>query len=281
MAYELINNGPATPQRIHALIRLMDKKTAWQKQELLDLIQPKALAPTQKIGTDVIQAAVNLGFVKVDQGELSLHDSARGLRDIEAFRQELVAKTSKARTELHTNYRFNLFTAWYTTMDETVLQISNRNLIIRFDERMPSESADRIMNTTKFAPWRTLAAFLGYGWVYGSNFVPDATVRLRPLLPELLPGDGLVPIGTFLLNLASTCPELDGGDVFRLTWQHDRPTQREARISLMVSNALRRFQQAGLISLKVIPDAGETWRLFPASGFTPDAVSHIARGGAK
>lgn len=281
MAYELINNGPATPQRIHALIRLMDKKPAWQKQELLDLIQPKALAPTQKIGTDVIEAAVNLGFVKVDQGELSLHDSARGLRDIEAFRQALVAKTSRARAELQANYRFNLFTAWYATMDETVLQITNPELIIRFDERMPSETADRIMNTTKFNAWRTLATFLGYGWVYGSNLVPDATVRIRPLLPALLPAEGPVPIGTFLLNLASTCPELDGGDVFRLTWQHDRPTQRERRVSLMVSNALRRLQQTGSISLTRLPDASETWRLFPASGFAPDAVSHIARGGAR
>jgi hypothetical protein len=278
MAYELINFGQATPHRLHALIRLLARADEWERSELLYLLQPTSLDPQQQAAKAALTALKSLDLVEETDGTVRLKSTAVGLVELEAFRHFLASSVSKARRETHVNYRFTLFTAWYSTKNEEVFSFSNDVLINRFNDQMPFGSDDRIMNSTKFNAWRTLAAFLGYGWVYSGKVVPDATDRIRPEIQRLLMEDGDISFAEFVSRLSASCAELDHGELFQLAWTHSRSEQLGNRLSLMLSNALRRLNEDKTIVLSQVPDAGDIWQLFPAAGFPPEEITHIRRG---
>lgn len=111
--------------------------------------------------------------------------------------------------------------------------------------------------------------------------VPDATVRIRSLLPALFPDKALLPFGTFMERLAHHCPELDGGVLFRYCWQASRGAEERGRhISLMLSTALRTLHGLGVIRLEEHADALENWQLHPAEGNPHRQITHITLVGA-
>lgn len=278
MAYELINSGPVTPHRMHALIQLLGRQPEWNRAELLNLIQPTNIDAKQQVAKDVLAALGHLGVVDRAGDRVMLLPVAKGLDDLQQFRRFLHASVAKARNESFPNYRFSLFTAWYATKSEEVFTVNNDELVVRFNNQIPFDSEDRAMNMTKFNTWRTLAAFLEYGWPYASKIAPDATNRLRPEIPGLIPESGDVPFSTFITRLSAACPELDHGELFRLAWNHSRSESLGRQLSMMLSNGLRRLHADGTIALGRVPDAGEIWRLYPAAGFRLDEITHIRRG---
>src|SRR5688500_17658048 len=107
MAYELINHGPATPHRMHALIRLLARADEWNRGELLDLVEPASLDPKQQAAKDVLTALRNLDLVEMTDGTVRLRAVARELVTLENFRQYLVSTCAKTLNEDHVNYRFS------------------------------------------------------------------------------------------------------------------------------------------------------------------------------
>ena len=110
------------------------------------------------------------------------------------------------------------------------------------------------------------------------RIVPDSTLRLRPLLPELLLEIGVeVPMVVFMTNLAKRCPELDGGALFERCWSASHPGEvRGNRLSLMLSTALRVLHQNSIIEMVYRGDSALTWTLFPSQSHI-NRATHICR----
>lgn len=82
-------------------------------------------------------------------------------------------------------------------------------------------------------------------------------------------------------QLGEHCPELDGGTLFRRCAQVSRTSDIFGnRLSLMLSNAIRVLDTAGLIRLTLQADAPVKWLLYPAAGHAHQQVSHIQLGRA-
>ena len=148
-----------------------------------------------------------------------------------------------------------------------------------------SLSKDRLFNTTKLNGWRKWAEFLGLGWIMKldsrSILVPDATKRVRAVLPEIFLDNGVLSFGLFMERLATLCPELDGGKLFDYCWQISRGAeQRGNRLSLMLSTALRTLATLHIITLINEADSENVWTLYPAEGSLYKQATHIQRQGA-
>ena len=286
MAYELINNGPATPHRIYALLRLMTNLKTASRAEVLDLLQPKTLGYDQKVPRDTIDAAIHLGFLHPMEGQrsdiLKLRPDAGLIDTVEEFRSQVQKRVLGVTATSQPNSLFNMFTAWYATQDERVLKWSADDAAKHFNEQFSLDRTDRAFNSTKFAAWKTWSQFLGLCWPLkipnlSELNIPSAHGRLKPLLSSLLPEpDRLVDFGAFLRDLAEACPELDGGSLFEQCW-HSRQTSEERanRLSMMLSNALRHLYDAGAIELAHQADAVSRWSLYRATGHPVQHITHI------
>jgi hypothetical protein len=125
------------------------------------------------------------------------------------------------------------------------------------------------------------ARFLGFGREYAfargqRTLLPNAYVRVNTLLPSLLPLDGSeLPIQTFLDNLSSYCPELDGGLVFNRVYESVyAQSSTQTHLSLMLSSALNTLHINGIIELIDRADALNTRQLFPSQSYQ-NRVSHV------
>lgn len=288
MPYELLNSGQVTPHRLLALLRLVADRGTASADEILDLLQPRALVENQSAADNVLDAARQCGLVEEDAAHmLQLLIAPSQVETAAGFRLCMQSRVLGVRDDLRPNYLFNLFSAWYIVQNERVLTFSRMEFETRFNEQLFPRGNERQFNTTKFSSWLQWAAYLGLGWlmrlptVRADMLMPDASVRLRPLLPKLLPEGGhTVPFGAFARALSEQCPELDGGLLFERSWQACYPGEpRGNRLSVALSTALRVLHDGGDVRLMTQADAGESWRLAPAQGYTDWTVTHIRRGG--
>jgi hypothetical protein len=289
---EIINESQVEPRRLQALIRLISYLEAPKRQELFDLLQPTALMERFQSKEPQLAAritnriAVDYGLAKEnDEKVLRLQAASAQVETMSAFQAYMQKSILEETLENQPNYRFNLFSAWYAVQDERVFHdLPTRGYDVAFCEEVFPGVEDRPFNSTKFSAWRKWANFLGLGWLtrIGSKeiLVPDATKRLKNVLPSLFQEESKLPFGLFMEHLASICPELDGGVLFNKCWQASRGADQHGNnVSLMVSTGLRTLQGMDIIKLIDQVDAIDIWYLYPAQGHQRQ-VTHIQRIGA-
>jgi hypothetical protein len=282
---EILNNAQATPQRFHALLKLVNRLQPIKpikRSTILELLQPDSITNNQEASTSVLNFATNFSIVIEQDGQYQLHaDVPAKIDDLKVYRRFLQERFTGVTDPNEHNYLLNLFTAWVATQDERILALRPTEIAARFNEEVSGASeSTRSFNETKFNGWRNWATFLGWGKIYPETlfqvrFAPDASERLLPLLPELIPGGVWMHFDDFMLRLAERCPELDGGSLFEQCWEASRPTEsRGTRLSLMLSTGLRTLEGQGLLELRLEADTGSSWYLAQAQGMI-NRVSHI------
>lgn len=290
MAFEILNNSTVTPPRLHAMVRLVSRVKAPERQDLYDLLQPKEALPkldSQEAVKGVYTAARSCGLLAEDEAKVvALQVDPRTVESLGDFRRHMQRALLGVTDDSADNYLLNIYSAWYAVQDDRVFQFAIKDFETRFNSEVFPGAEGRHFNPTKLNGWRDWAVFLGLGWPmrFGAReiIVPDAHERIEPLLGALLP-DGEEPVlfGAFMDQLAEYCPELDGGVLFNRCWQASRGSeQRGNRLSLMLSNGLRVLHEAGAIQLGLVPDAAVKWGLYPAVGHPIAQVSNIRRGRA-
>lgn len=285
MAYEIINQGPTTPARLHAVLRLVARRPGLTRQEIADLIQPKAVSDSQNAVKDVLAAALSLGLVEAASTASSPVRLTVGRAEIDgddAYRATMVQRLLGVTDEEAPNFLLNLFTAWYAALDDEVLRRPTNEIVVEFNQRVFPASEGQRMNDTKLAAWRPWATFLGHGWLLrrgtATLVVPDCTARVGAVVERRLARER-VPFAELRAHVAEACPELDGGALYERAWLSGRAGAGRAQtVSLMLSTALRSLHAAGRCHLESVPDALHTWSLFPATGEALATVSHASRG---
>ena len=288
MAYELLNNTPVTPSRLHAMVRLVSRLQAPTRKELYDLLQPLALISKQSSAADVYTAAVNCGLIDEIACKIVLKGDAEKLESAQDFQAHMQQIVWGVTEPYRPNYRFNLYSAWYVVQNERVFQFEDKDYETHFLTEVPQDTeADRSFNMQKFVGWRMWAAFLGLGWpikpgLSGQREIlaPDASKRLRGVLPQLLSQDEqTIPFRLFAERLARVCPELDGGSLFTSCWEASRGSeQRGNKLSLAVSTGLRQLHSINEIQLIRRADATDIWQFYEAEGQLLKQVTHIRLG---
>jgi len=289
MASEILNNAQVTPGRLSAFVRLVARRGTITKEELYSLLQPRSLVDKEDASADVFTACDNLELIieGADKTVKVAPEILDYLDNSEAFRQILIQLLCGVSDPQANNYLLNEFTAWYAVQQERIFEnLRGEQLAERFNSELYPDAdlsgGERRFNSTKFIGWRTWAAYLGWGWVYpfgrSSALMPDATRRLEPLLPDLLPDSSPVRIDDFMEQLKDRCPELDGGSVYQHCWSAVRPNEPYAnQLSLMLSTALRALHARQVIQLRRERDSSELRLLYRAEGQTLYEISHIQR----
>jgi hypothetical protein len=290
---EIINDAQVEPHRLRVMLRLVSDLDTPTRVEVSYLAQLPVLLedPSSKNpppASEVIhKIAVNCGQISENSDKtLSLLVEPEQITTMPSFQDHMRQVLLGITEESQSNYKLNLFSAWYAVQNEHVLyRLVHEGYDVAFNKDMAayvSLSKDRLFNTTKLNGWRKWAKFLGLGWIMTSGshdiLVPDATKRVKAVLPEIFLDDGILSFGLFMERLASLCPELDGGKLFDYCWQISRGTElRGNRLSLMLSTALRTLATLHIITLINEADSTNVWTLFPAEGSSYKHVTHIQR----
>lgn len=294
---EILNNAVITPQRLHALLKLVDTLRQPKREDLISCLQPIVLFddPNTKSPSDItgtmIANARKFGLIVEDPDTQILSLSADVPKNIEnpdVYRQFLQQRFAGVSHETDDNFLMNLFVAWFAVQNERVFVTKqSESLSIRFNNELfphePSDEGDtrqtRAFNPTKYNGWRTWASFLGWVRVYGSDeVVPDASYRLAEATAHVLDNKNWLSFSEFMNSLGEICPELDGGTLFNRAWEASRATEVPGKqLGLMLSTALRTCHNLKILELKMNADASDVWQLYPAQGMELGRISHIRR----
>ena len=293
---EIINDAQVEPRRLRVMLQLVSDMDAPTREAVSHLAQLPVLLenPSSKsalsASENIHRIAVNCGLISEnDDNTLSLHVEPEHVATMLSFqdhmRQVLMGITEASQS----NYLFNLFSAWYAVQNEHVLhKLVYEGYDVAFNKEMSayvSTAKERLFNTTKLNGWRKWAEFLGLGWIMAlgprSILVPDATRRVKVVLPEIFLDQETLSFSLFMERLAALCPELDGGQLFLYCWSISRGAEsRSNRLSLMLSTALRTLATLNTITLMNEADSSNVWTLYPAEGSPYKQVTHIRRQGA-
>lgn len=289
-SYEIFNNGQVTPGRLRALVRLVARLQSPSRREILEYLQPNVLTKNQEAANSVYSAAAKCGLITKSETssdpvalDPSLH--AMDFEDYDSYREVMQNRLLGQTDPDGDHYLLNLIAAWYAVSGDRALYDSKRDVETQFNAALFPRSDDvsiqegRAINTTKLTSWLVWASFLGWGVSYKQMFLPNAQMRLTPLLRELRGQRHL--FADFIQLTGERCPELDGGSLFEYSWQSAKPAEvRGQRVSLMISTALRVLNDVRAIDLIHQPDALDRWHLHPADGHRVQEVTHIEIIGA-
>ena len=292
---EIINVSQVEPHRLRAMTKLIADLEGPKRQDIINLLQPEALL-AGNTSEGALSASKNTFRIAVDcklvtdtenmEKVTTALVTPEQVATMTSFQQLMQNKVLGVDEENQPNYLFNLYSAWYAIQDERVFhELALKGYDDPFNtEIFPDITDDRRFNSTKFAAWRKWAAFLGLGWVarIGGRdvLVPDATVRLRNIIKQLFQDDDTIRFGQFMEQLATKCPELDGGKLFDYCWKASRGSeQRGNQVSLMVSTGLRTLDGLKVVKLTEQADSLNIWQLYPATGNPIQRVTHIQRLG--
>jgi hypothetical protein len=294
---EIINDSQVEPRRLQVILQLVSELPSATKEEIFQIAQlPIVLDNAPDLPKNLLLASENTYKHAVDCKQVSENDDKtlsllvdpESIATMPAFRDH-IRKVMLGITDINQpNYVFNLFSAWYAVQNERILhELVQEECCIAFTTLPPHffKSKERGFNTTKLSAWRKWAEFLGLGWTIkiGSHsiLIPDATKRVRSILPEVLLDGEEIRFGIFMERLALVCPELDGGKLFRDCWLASRGEEVQGnRSSLMLSTALRTLATLHIIELFNRADSLDVWQLYPSQGSLYKQVTHIRLQGA-
>lgn len=282
--FEIINRNQVTPQRIHALVKLVARLRQPSREEILTLLQPPSLSSNTDASGAVFAAAV--------RSELVSHDTAAdvvalgpnlGRAQIEStdnFRSVMQQRLCGVTDPDKDNYLLNQVVAWYAVQTPDIHRLKKPALAAKFNEELYPNDEDaaadtgRAINDTKLNGWFTWTTFLGWGFVFKDVFWPVAHGRLWPVLSPLR--KQVLRFSEFMDHISAVCPELDGGLLFDQCWQASRPGQtRGQHLSFMLSTALGALHGLKRIRLERSVDAQDRWQIYPSTAFPFADVTHI------
>ena len=125
-------------------------------------------------------------------------------------------------------------------------------------------------NSTKYNGLRRWFRYAGLGWHDSEEvFQPNPFERILRRLPDIFDGRNKLRGEEFMENLGKTCPEIDGGKVFRRVAGNWKPENKTCTLGL--SHALIELHQENKIRLHC-PQDSRGWSIKDADPPSDDTL---------
>jgi|ERR1051326_4323207 hypothetical protein len=264
----MFTDGPVTPTRVETLLDLLRGMAPNKKIDrgmLYQLLQPEGMPDVdpkkRDAARDTVKAALELKVIEETEDRLIKLKFARS--DSRTTTNILLgALDATVLTDTTVEPFLALFYSYVLSLDkEGVASKSNDEWARDFERDVFSgHRPDNPFNATKLTGLHRWMSYMGLGWYDTSEvFQPNPYERILRRLKMIFVGKTKQLTGDeFMFRLASACPELDGGDIFK---RSNKQYNSEARIcTLGLSHALIDLHLNGQISL-FCPSDSRGWSI--------------------
>lgn len=253
----------AIPARVFALYKIVTSKKDIFRSELQELMEPRGIYEGTSYFPIILKTATEVKLLDIQDNIVSTLVSKNEIETIDDMRKYIISK-------------LNLFEGeqFYNCTNAIV----NLNAdVFKYKSISDNDMLKYLVDTTSqkvTAPmalgWRFWAQFLGFGYMHGVAFLPNAYVFVKEVIK--------------LLNLEKN-REYQMDDFIAMFNQYGRiltdNPQSEKSINLAFSSALRELHENGEITLKYISDQASKWILYPSNDLFNNPVSSIIYKGVK
>jgi hypothetical protein len=257
----MFTDGPVTPRRVETLLELVRVSHArtLTKDSIDDLLQPDGL-PGLTEGSnqarDTLAAVRELELVDDDDGSVRLRVDGRSRRSTVVRDLVLDALDRKVLEGTTVEPHFALFYSFLLGLGAGAAVSRRPDEWAHEFNRVVNRGqlGSNPFNGTKYTGLRRWYRYAGLGWVDPSGtFLCNPYPRLMRALPRIFDDDRVLDGDAFMARLALTCPELDGGEIFRAANHSYDP--RERRCTLGLSHALVELHASDVLRLDCPVDA--------------------------
>lgn len=224
----MFTDDAVTPVRLEILVDLLREcRQGLARGDVYRLLQPESLNPDPKFAPAraTIGAGIELNLVDTESDRLTLNGDCRKQPDsrtsiLLAFDNYVLNSTEKEKY-------FALFYSYYLGLGKrthamNTLKREEWANAFNSDVFQNEPQANRF-NEAKHKGVEAWFDYIGLGWFDpAGRFQANPYDRIRRKLSAIFQRESTLSGDSFMANLAATCPELDGGDIFRqanLLWK--------------------------------------------------------------
>ncbi len=237
----MFTDGLVTPRRLEVLVDVLRTfpRREWKRETLCSVLQPDGLPerPGQRPQAKAtIGAAADLGLIEEGPGGvIKLKEKAQGAtRDLVL---NAIDRAVLGATDLEP-----WFASFYSYLlglgPKAARDIKGKTWAKDFNRDVLNDrQVNNQFNETKYSGLMRWFSYTGLGWTDSLGvFQPNPYARVSRCLTVIFAGERRMTCDEFMSRLAATCPELDGGAIFRATNSDWEP--RAKLCSLGLSHAL-------------------------------------------
>lgn len=253
----------AIPARVYALYKIVTSKKNISRTELQVLMEPSGIYEGSSYFSTILKTATELKLVDVQDNYVSALVSKDQIKTIEDLRLFIISKLDNYADE-----QFYKCTNAIVNLDEKIYKYSSIS-----DSEMLNYLSDKSgqqITAPMARGWRFWAQFLGFGYMNGFVFLPNAYIFVKDVIK--------------LMNLEKK-KEYQMEEFMIKFNQYGRILSRsetsEKNLNIALSSALRELHENGEITLKYISDQGNKWILYPSKELFNEPVTAIIYKGVK
>ena len=253
----------AIPARVFALYKIVASKKDITRSDLQELMEPSGIYKGTSYFAAILNAAKEIRLVDVQDNIVVPLASKDEIKTIEDMRLHIISKL-----DLYEEEQFYKCTNAIVNLDEKIYEYSSIS-----DSKMLNFLSDKTgqqVTAPMARGWRFWAQFLGFGYMNGFEFLPNAYIFVKDVLK--------------LLELEKK-KEYQMDEFMTLFNQYGRilsgNSKAEKYLNLALSSALRELHENGEITLKYISDQGSKWILFPSKDMFNNPISAVIYKGVK
>lgn len=256
----------ATPTRVETLLDLLRSQTKkrWSETQVAELLQPDGLPGVREKRlqtTKMIAAAEELKLIERGKDSLRPTFPADDPRDSRTILCEALDKYVLGGLDVEPY--FAPFYSFILGLGRTADEERNRDYwVSAFRDAYPAAKESNPFNKDKLTGLHRWYSYVGLGWTDAREvFQCDPYYRLLRRLPKVFRKESELSAVEFFTQLATACPELDGGDIFRAAGTGSPLGAR--RCSLGLSRALIELHQDEILRLHC-PTDSDGWSIAEA-----------------
>lgn len=248
-----------TPKRVYSMLKTVEYKNKIKEMELLNLIEPLEVNKNQDDAKKVFNFLQNLEFIKKDMDDFFILNI-----DIKYLKNE--KKFSDLMYDILIKQK----------IDKDFFEVSSW-VMGNYKETITAKSAEKLaiiikdfnfVNESYILNWRFWARFMGLGYIYDGEFIPNPINRLKLIIEdeELFKENETIEMKVFIDKILKECPILE-------------KSIENNSITESLSLALSILNESNIIKLQYIQDSQEVWFLKHSALQEINKVSHIAKIG--
>lgn len=252
----------AIPARVFALYKIVTSKKDISRSELQELMEPSEIYEGSSYFSVILRTATELKLVDVQDNTVVALVSKEQIKTIDDLRSYVISKLKNYEEE-----QFYKCTNAIINLNEKIYKyssISDSEMLNYLSERV-----DQKITAPMMRGWRFWAQFLGFGYMDGLVFLPNAYIFVKDVIK--------------LIGLEKREYQMD--EFMTMFNQYGRimsgNSQNEKFLNLAISGALRELHENGEITLKYISDQASKWILYPSNDLFNNPVSSIIYKGVK